>query len=262
MTTEAIVNPYKNTLMVWKALFLKDALSRFFGSRGAWAWLLIEPVAHILVMSFVYALLKKSSDGGVPIQTWIMVGMVAFFLFRRTAVQVLHGIDCNKAFFAFRQVRPFDAALCKALVEAFSMFWVAIVIAVAFIFSGFDLIPDNVLMIMLALSGLWFLGLGYGLVSSVMMRLVPDSGFILQIILMPLMIISGVVIPITSIPEPYRGYQMINPILHGIEELRIGFWSGYHTANVSLAYLYVWVLIFMVVGMALYRALETRLVTQ
>ena len=52
-------SPFVNTLMIWKALFLKDALARFFGSRGAWAWLLIEPVAHILGMAFIYALIKK-----------------------------------------------------------------------------------------------------------------------------------------------------------------------------------------------------------
>lgn len=254
--------PFTNTLMVWKALFLKDALARFFGSRGAWAWLLIEPVTHILGMSFIYALIKKGTMGGVQMQTWIMTGLLSFFLFRRTAVQVLHGIDCNKAFFAFRQVRPFDAAICKAGVEAFSMFWVGIIISIAFIFAGYDLMPDNVLLVLAGMFGLWLLGLGYGLISSVMMRLIPDSGFILQIIMMPLMIISGIILPISAIPEPYRQYLLYNPLLHGIEEVRLGFWSIYHTVNTSMSYLYFWAMVLLVTGLALYRALETRLVTQ
>lgn len=255
-------NPFSSTLMVWKALFLKDALARFFGSRGAWAWLLIEPVAHILGMSFIYALIKKGTMGGVATQPWIMTGMLSFFLFRRTAVQALHGIDCNKAFFAFRQVRPFDAVICKAGVEAFSMFWVAIIIAIAFMFAGFELVPDNILTVLVALLGLWLLGLGYGLISSVMMRLIPDSGFILQIIMMPLMIISGIILPISTIPEPYRDYLLYNPLLHGIEVVRLGFWESYHTVDVSMSYLYFWTLLLLVIGLALYRALETRLVTQ
>lgn len=255
-------NPFSSTLMVWKALFLKDALSRFFGSRGAWAWLLIEPVAHILGMSFIYALVKKGTMGGVAMQPWIMTGLLSFFLFRRTAVQVLHGIDCNKAFFAFRQVRPFDAAICKAGVEAFSMFWVAIIIAIAFMFAGFELLPDNILTVLVALLGLWLLGLGYGLISSVMMRLIPDSGFILQIIMMPLMFVSGVILPISTIPKTYRDYLLYNPLLHGIEVVRLGFWESYHTVDVSMGYLYFWTILLLVIGLALYRALETRLVTQ
>ena len=94
------------------------------------------------------------------------------------------------------------------------------------------------------------------------MRLVPDSGFILQIIMMPLMIISGIILPISSIPEPYRQYLLFNPLLHGIEEVRLGFWHSYHTVDTSLSYLYIWVLVLLVIGFALYRALETRLVTQ
>ncbi len=256
------MNPFKSTIMVWKALFLKDALARFFGSRAAWAWLIIEPVTHIIGMSLIYALLKKGSMGGVPTQTWIMVGLLSFFLFRRTAIQVLHGIDCNKAFFVFRQVRPFDAAICKALVEAFAMFWVGIVIAIAFIFLGFDLLPDNVLMVIAGLFGLWLFGLGYGLISSVMMRIIPDSGFILQIIMMPLMVISGTIIPITSIPEPYQSYLLYNPILQGLEIVRVGFYDNYRTVEVSIGYLYFGTLLLLVIGMALYRALETRLVRQ
>lgn len=256
------VNPFKNTMMVWKALFLKDCLARFFGSRGAWAWLLIEPSVHIAGMAFIYALIRTNTMGGVPTQIWIMVGLVSFFLFRRTSVQVLHSIDCNRAFFAFRQIRPFDAAVCKGAVEAFSMFYVGIIIAVVFLFAGYDLTPANVLMVLVGLTGLWLLGLGYGLISSVMMRMVPDSGFILQIIMLPLMFLSGAILPIQVIPEPYLRYLLFNPILHGIEKIRLGFWTGYHTVDVSLGYLYVWVIVLMVIGMALYRALETRLVRQ
>ncbi len=51
-------NPVSNTLMVWKALFLKDALSRFFGNRAAWAWLIIEPAMHIMVMVVMFTVIR------------------------------------------------------------------------------------------------------------------------------------------------------------------------------------------------------------
>lgn len=255
-------DPFKNTLLVWKAIFLKDALKRFFGSRGAWAWLLVEPSINILVFAFLYSIIRSSHFGGVPMQSWIMVGMLGFFLFRRTSVQVLHSIDCNKAFFAFRQVRPFDAAFSCALVEAFAMFWVAVIIITFFNLVGYSVWATNFLVVMLGMLGLWLLGLGYGLISSVCMRLVPDSGHILQLLMMPLYFVSGVIFPTTRIPFPYREYIMWNPILHGVEGIRYGFWDDYHGVEVNLAYLYFWVLVFLVIGLALYRVLETRLVRQ
>ena len=255
-------SPFINTLMIWKALFLKDALARFFGSRGAWVWLLIEPSIHIAFMATVFTFIKKRHVSGVEVAPWLMVGMIAFFLFKRTSVQGLHAIDCNKAFFAFRQVRPFDATFCKSLVEAFSLFFIGVFLVICFSFMGFKFYPNDILKILFSLLGLWLLGIGYGLISSFCMRIVPDSGFILQILMMPLYMISGVIIPISVIPQPYRQYVMYNPLVHGIESVRIGFWSTYHTENVDIWYLYSWVLVFLVTGLALYRVYETRLVTQ
>lgn len=254
--------PFTNTLTVWQALFLREALDRFFGSRAAWAWLLVEPSMHIAFMGGVWGMMRRNSMGGIDVSLWIILGMLSFFLFRRTAVQTLHALDCNKAFFAFRQVRPFDVALVRASVEAFSMFFISWFILGVAAMLGLNVLPEKPLTVLLALAGLWLFGLGYGLITSVGMRLVPDSGHIFQILMMPLYLISGVIMPLTFIPVPYRDWLLWNPLVHGVELVRLGFFSNYHTLDVSFSYLYAWVLGSLALGMALYRGLETRLVTQ
>ncbi len=176
-------------------------------------------------------------------------------------MQTLHALDCNKAFFAFRQVRPFDVALVRASVEAFSMFFISLFILGAAAMLGLDVLPDDPLKALSALVGLWLFGLGYGLVTSVCMRLVPDSGHIFQILMMPLYLISGVIMPLIFIPVPYRDWMLWNPLVHGLELVRLGFFNTYHTLDVSFSYLYSWVLGSIALGL-LYRGLETRLVTQ
>lgn len=254
--------PFSTTMHVWQALFLREALDRLFGSRAAWAWLLVEPAMHIGFMGFVWGMMRRNSMGGVDTSVWIVVGMLAFFLFRRTGVQAMHALDCNRAFFAFRQVRPFDAALVRAGVEAFSMFFISLFILGVAAMTGLDVLPADPLRVVLALAGLWLFGLGYGLVTSVCMRLVPETGHIFQILMMPLYLISGVIMPLTFIPLPYRDWLLWNPLVHGLEEVRLGFFSNYHTVDVSLGYLYGWVLCSLALGLALYRTLETRLVMQ
>lgn len=255
-------NSFGNTLAVWQALFLREALDRFFGSRAAWAWLLVEPAMHIGFMSAVWGMMRRNSMGGINVSMWIILGMLSFFLFRRTAVQTLHALDCNKAFFAFRQVRPFDVALVRASVEAFSMVFISLFILGCAAMMGLDVLPDDPLKALLALSGLWLFGLGYGLVTSVCMRLVPDSGHVFQILMMPLYLISCVIMPLTFIPPPYRDWLLWNPLVHGLELVRLGFFSNYHTLDVSFSYLYAWATGSIALGLALYRGLETRLVMQ
>ncbi|MDE7065872.1 MAG: ABC transporter permease [Desulfovibrionaceae bacterium] len=255
-------DPFTNTITVWQALFLREALDRFFGSRAAWAWLVVEPAMHIGFMGAVWGMMRRNSMGGIDVSMWIILGMLSFFLFRRTAVQTLHALDCNKAFFAFRQVRPFDVALVRASVEAFSMFFISLFILGAAAMLGLDVLPDDPLKALSALVGLWLFGLGYGLVTSVCMRLVPDSGHIFQILMMPLYLISGVIMPLIFIPVPYRDWMLWNPLVHGLELVRLGFFNTYHTLDVSFSYLYSWVLGSIALGLLLYRGLETRLVTQ
>ncbi|WP_411330858.1 ABC transporter permease [Desulfovibrio desulfuricans] len=254
--------PFSNTIFVWQALFLREALDRFFGSRAAWAWLVVEPAMHIGFMSCLWGMMRKNSLGGINVTMWIILGMLSFFLFRRTSVQTLHALDCNKAFFAFRQVRPFDVALMRAGVEAFSMFFISSSILGVAALAGLEVLPDDPITVLLALAGLWLFGLGYGLVTSVCMRLVPDSGHIFQIFMMPLYLISGVIMPVAYIPMPYRDWLLWNPLVHGLELVRLGFFSNYHTLDVSFSYLYSWVLLSITLGLTLYRAFETRLVTQ
>ncbi len=255
-------SPFINTLTVWQALFLREALDRFFGSRAAWGWLLAEPSMHIGFIGGIWGAMRRNSMGGINVSMWIILGMLSFFLFRRTAVQTLHALDCNRAFFAFRQVRPFDVALVRGGVEAFSMFFIFLFILGAAAMLGLDVLPEDLLTALLALVGLWLFGLGYGLITSVGMRLVPDSGHIFQILMLPLYLISGVIMPLTMVPAAYRGWLLWNPLVHGLELVRLGFFRNYHTLDVSMAYLYAWVLGSLFLGMALYRGLETRLVTQ
>ena len=257
-----MANPFTTARTVWLALFLREALDRFFGSRVGWAWLIVEPALHMGFIYIAFTVIRQRNLGGIDSGMWVILGMLAFFLFRRTGVQALHALDCNRVFFAFRQVRPFDVTFARASVEAFSMFLVSCFILAVAGLLGREVVPDNFLYVLLASAGLWLFGLGYGMVTSVCMRLVQESGHIFQIIMMPMYLISGIMLPITVIPQPYRDWLLWNPILHGVELVRIGFFSHYHTVDVSFGYLYLWALISIALGLLLYRGLETRLVAQ
>lgn len=254
-------SPLGTTLTVWHALFLREALDRFFGGRAAWAWLIIEPGTHLLIMAIVFAAMRGSRIGNVDLVMWICIGMLGFFLFRRTSVQTMHAVDCNKAFFAFRQVRPFDAALARGSVEGFAMFFVSVAILIPLAFWGKQIIPADPLMLIVGMSGLWLLGLGYGLITSAIQRLVPESGHIFQITMIPLYFISGAIMPIFFLPKPYRDWLLYNPIAHGLELCRAAFFGNYQLMpGISMTYLYIWVLILLALGLILYKLFETRLV--
>lgn len=254
-------SPLAVTLAVWRAIFLREALDRLFDMRAAWFWLLMEPVLHIAFITFIFTVIRMRTVGGIDVAVWIIVGMLAFFMFRRTAMQVMHAVDSNKPLFAYRQVKPFDTSIVRGGLEAFLMVMVAMVILTAAAFLGHDVFPDDPLLVLVAIFGLWLFGLGYGLVASVLMALVPETEHILKIVMLPLYLISGVIMPISAVPQPYRDILLINPLVHGLELVRQGFSSYYHMVpGVSIGYLYMWGIVSLFFGLMLYRRFALQLV--
>ncbi|RQZ66616.1 MULTISPECIES: ABC transporter permease [Burkholderia] len=264
--------PFEVTVSVWRAMFLREALDRLFEARAAWLWLLMEPVIYIAIHAFGYTTFRIHEVGGIAITMWIIAGFIGFLLWRRTWIQVLHGIDCNYAFFVYRQVKPFDAAIVRAVLELFLMVPISIIIIAAALAAGRVITPDllnpvllpaDPLLAIASLLGLWLFGLGLGLVTSVAMNFVPEVDHVFKLFYLPLYYISGALFPIMSIPNPYRDILLVNPVVHGLELVRTGFLPSYHTApSVSLTYLYGWALGSMLLGLALYRRFSNKLVTR
>lgn len=254
-------NPLAVTYAVWRAIFLREALDRLFDMRAAWFWLLSEPVIHIGFIAFIMSVIRVRTVGNADVVVWIIVGMLAFFLFRRTAVQVTYAVDSNRPLFAYRQVKPFDPAIARAVLEAFLMSIISIVILVTAALLGRQTFPHDALLVMQAALGLWLFGIGYGLVASVVMELVPEMEHILKILMLPLYLISGVIFPLQNIPQPYLDTLMLNPIAHAIELVRLGFFPHYHAvAGISMAYLYAWAVVSIFLGLILYRRFALQLV--
>lgn len=254
-------NPLAVTFAVWRAIFLREALDRLFDMRFAWFWLLAEPILHIVFIAWIMTVIRVRTIGNADVVVWIIVGMLTFFLFRRTAVQVTYAVDSNRPLFTYRQVKPFDPAIARAVLEAFLMTMISVIILLTAALLGHDTFPVDALLVMQAVFGLWLFGIGYGLIASVLMELVPEMEHVLKILMMPLYLISGVIWPLANVPAPYRDMLMINPIAHGLELARMGFFPNYHAVpGVSMPYLYAWGVVSVFLGLVLYRRFAIHLV--
>ncbi len=254
-------SPLQNTFNVWHALFLREIFERVFTVRMGAFWLFVEPALHITALSIIWTLIRQKDMGGMDVIAWIMTGMLTFFLFRRTSGQVMNAIKANSPYFAFRQIRPFDAAFMRGCAEAFISIITSIFLLCGAAFIGRDLFPHDILRILIAIFGMWMLGMGYGMVTSVILQLVPESRHILKIIMMPLYLLSGIIMPLSIVPAQYRKYLLYNPIVHGVESVRLSFFSNYNTITPDIGYLYMWALCSFVLGITLYRVYETQLVS-
>ncbi len=250
-------------LSVWEALFLREAVSRLAAGRAAWLWLLLEPVVHVVFLMTVFAVIRMRVVGGVDVAIWLMIGLLAFFMFKRTAVQTQNAVNANHALFAYRQVQPVDTVLVRAALEGFLMVLVASILFGGTGLFGLGIVPADPLSVLQAFTGLWLMGLGFGLMASVAIELVPELGKFLALTMAPLYFLSGVIFPIADVPLPYRDWLLLNPVAHGVEAARLGFTPYYHAApGLSLAYTYAFALLGIFLGLALHVRFAARLIAK
>lgn len=255
--------PLQSALSVWKALFLREAMVRMFGSRVAWVWLVLEPVANVLWLILIFTVIRVRHVGGIETPLWIASGMLVFMTFRRTVSQVQNGVDANSSLFAYRQVRPADVVLVRSVVEGVTMLLISATVFAVGAMMGWMSWPASGWDVLEAFTLAWLCALGLGMIFGVLVKLVPETERIINFIMMPLMMISGVIFPVSLVHPPYLDWLLLNPIAHAIEASRVGFAPFYHSvAGLDLVYAYQCALVLLFLGLALFRRFNQRLVMQ
>ncbi|WP_284336500.1 ABC transporter permease [Comamonas sp. NoAH] len=255
--------PLRSALSVWKALFLREIAVRMFGTRMAWVWLVLEPVVHVLWLVLIFTLVRVRHIGGIETPLWIASGMLVFMTFRRTVTQVQNGVDASGALFAYRQVRPADIVLVRAVVEGFTMLLISIAVFGIGAIVGWMAWPVNAWAVLEAFTLAWLCAMGLGMIFGVLAKLVPEMERIFSFIMMPLLMISGVIFPLSMVQPPYLDWLLLNPLAHAIEASRVGFAPYYHAVTgLDLGYAYQCALVMVFLGLALFRRFNERLVMQ
>lgn len=256
-------SPLSIALSVWKALFLRESVSRLSTARGAWVWLLAEPIVHVTVLVIFFTVIRQRELAGVDITLFLITGVLSFFLVRNIAMRSMESITTNAPLFVYRQVKPVDAVLVRAALEALLIAAVSIVLFAGAKLLGFRIAPHNPLLVFFALLLLGFCGLGFGLVFSTINGLLPEFARAGRMLFQALYILSAVIYPIFIIPQPYRDLMMMNPLVHGIESVRAGFFSTYRSVpEVSLVYLAGFAVFSVFIGLLMQVRFQQRLLAR
>jgi capsular polysaccharide transport system permease protein len=252
------------TASVWHAMFMREVLARTMANRFAWFWMIAEPVAFVVVMVAVREMMgRMRMVVGAEWVPWLIVGLVAFFLVREAITRSIGAVDANQALFAYRQVKPIDPVIVRNALEGLLKTIVLLLLIGGAALLGYRTLPADPLMAIFIWVSLWLLGTALGLVVSVASTIVPETGTVIRIMMLPLLLVSGVIVPIQLLPYAAQQLLLYNPIVHGLEMLRLSFFADYRLIDgIDLLYMWWWTLIALALGLALHIRFEMRLKAQ
>lgn len=252
------------TRSVWHAMFIREVLARTMVNRFSWVWMLVEPIALVVIMIWVRELMGRMRFViGAEFVPWLIVGLVSFFLFREGVLRSMGAVKANQALFAYRQVLPVDPVLVRNILEGLIKTVVFFILLGGAAMLGYPMMPADPLAVVQGWVSMWLLGLGVGLVVSVGATLFTAVEAAVRLAMLPMFLLSGVIIPLHMLPHGVQQYLLLNPILHGVESMRLGFFGGYKSlAGVELSYVWLWILPLLALGLALHLRFTTRLKAQ
>lgn len=218
------------------ALILREMTSTYGRSPGGYIWAFLEPILLIGVMVGIFSLGFRSPPMGTNFAIYYASGVMPFVMFVQTSSRVSQAINYSKQLLGYPRVTFWDAILARFILAILTQLTVSCVI-----FATILSIWDTRTILLVPTIGASFamaagLGLGVGLLNCLLTTRFVMWHTVWSIITRPLILMSGVLLPVDRIPEPYRTWLEWNPVLHVVGTARSGFYTAYDGAYLDPIY--------------------------
>ena len=243
------------------ALMMRELKTRFGSYRLGYLWALLEPLSHVAVFVIIFGVIMERTMSGVSYPVFLVTGIMPWLIFSNILNRGMVAVNSNQTLFSYRQVKPMDTIVARTILEVLIQMMVFALIIVIAIWLGEKIHIVDTFRILVALGILVAFSFGVSICLCIVATLNPEVAKVIPMVLRPLYFVSGIFWSLNTVPQEYHPYLTWNPVLQVIEEVRAGFFSGYHLApDVNMNYVGMLSVLAIGLGMALYRQEKERLV--
>ncbi len=244
------------------ALLIRELKTRFGAQRFGMFWVVADPIIQVGVMVSIFGLLSQHVMPNVDYAVYVALGIIPWFMFSDVVQRGMAALDSNRGLLVFRQVKPLDAFIARALLEFFTYLVVFVVVLSLLAGYGLTMHFERPFMMMAAYGCLFLMGCGIGLAAMAASVQFPESRKLVPIVLRFGYFVSGVIMPMSAIPSNYRIYFYWNPVVHIMEISREAFFPSFHGVIASWMFVGYSTLAIAFIGMASYHVMRERMIAE
>lgn len=202
-----------------KSFVLRDIRLRYRQTFIGVFWTILQPLAPMLVFSFVFYRFFAGFNQGVPYPIFVFSGLVPWLYFSNAVSQSGYSLTNNsyligKIYFP-RLLLPLSAVLSGAIDFAVSSSLLFVLLVYYGIGFGWTILLLPLLWLLMAL-----LALAVGTIFASMSIVYRDIRNIMPFLLQLWMFLTPIVYPQEAIPENWRWILKINPMTGIVESIR------------------------------------------
>ncbi len=244
------------------ALLMREILTRYGRHNIGFLWLFVEPMMFTLGVTAIWTLAGMNHGSSLPIAAFGLTGYSTVLLWRNMPARTAGSIEPNLSLMYHRNVKIFDIMLARLTLEAGGATTSFVVLSTVFIGIGMIAPPENVLQVV----GGWLMVAWFGFSLGIFIGGFAEEYEVVDKLWHPaaylLFPLSGAAYLVDALPKTAQHYVLYLPMVHGVEYVREGFFGSRIHAHYDLAYMSLFNITLMLVGLAQLRKVSRKVVPQ
>lgn len=237
--------------LLW-TLFSQSFGARDRKNRFNLLWTFVEPIGQMTVLMLIFSLIGRTAAYGRSFALFLIAGLTILAVFTQSAQMVRGAVLQLSRQSRLAEIGLFHEAVVRTIfvviVNAISMSAVLYGISIV---QRVETMPQHWHHVVSAFFWTMVMGFGIGLLRAYWVLFFSIADKVYTIISRGLIFVSGVFYMPSYMPPVFREALSWNPVLHGVELLRLGIYREYPTTVLDPLYLKTVALGATVAGMAL-----------
>jgi len=224
------------TLRTIFALILREMSTTYGRTSLGYLWALLEPVAGIFLLTLVFSLTFSSPPLGPNFALFYASGLLPFMMYLDVSNKIATAMRFSQPLLFYPGVTFMDALFARMILNSMTEILVmTLVISGIIIGMNVDVILD-IPQLLLGIVMVVCLAAGVGTLNCFLLTIFPIWERTWAILNRPLLVVSCVLFPLDSVPQPFRDWVWWNPLTQIIGQVRSGIYPTYEASYVSVPY--------------------------
>ena len=215
---------YKDLLL---RLVRKDFLASYQQTLLGPFWVVIQPLLTVFTYVLVFNRVIGISTEGVPPFLYYLTGITLWSLFQDiffgTAATFIQNVQVFSKVYFPRLIVPASIVLLHSLRFLFQVLLLLIVLLYYYVTGQVQLHPANMLLSIPAIITVVGIGLGSGLLFSIITAKYRDLLSMMQLLMRLLMFLCPIFYSLARVPQQYKTLVNLNPLAAQFELFRFAF---------------------------------------
>ena len=223
--------------IIWTLIAQRFA-SRDSRDRFRLLWIFVEPIGQMAVLMTIFTIIGRTAAYGRSFPLFLIAGLAVLNLFNRGAQMAKGAMMGLSRQSRLATIGMFDDAIARvAFVSLVTIISTGGVLYGIAVFTRVETMPKYWDRVAAAVFWVALMAFGFGMLRAWSAHFAPVLERVYAIVTRGLIFVSGVFYMPSFLPPALRDLIVWNPLMHGVELLRLGIYREYPTTVYDERYL-------------------------